>query len=78
MSMDIIIAMVSTLLGAFLLPQLIDVVSSKIKINLFTGYTTAFGMWIIALCYFVDGYVISCCSAALTGGIWFVMAWWSR
>ena len=70
---DIVIATVSLMFGAILLPQLIDVCHGKTTLNLYTASLTTIGLFILTITFFTMQFWASFIADFISGIIWLLL-----
>ncbi len=70
---DIVIAVISILFGFILLPELKDVVHSRVYINLYTAGLTTIGLYMLAATFLTMHFWISFIADVFTGTVWLLL-----
>jgi Zn-dependent protease with chaperone function len=70
---DIVIATVSLMFGAILLPQLVDVWHGKTTLNLYTASLTTIGLFILTITFFTMQFWASFIADFISGIIWLLL-----
>jgi len=70
---DIVIAVVSSMFGFILLPQLKDVWKGKTSLNLFTAGLTTIGLFILTATFFSMRFWVSTIADLFSGIVWLLL-----
>jgi uncharacterized protein with PQ loop repeat len=70
---DMVIGTISIAFTVCLLPQVIDVLKRKSKMNPYTSLTTTAGLWIMSICYITLDLWFSAVVTAITALLWGTM-----
>jgi hypothetical protein len=70
---DIVIAIVSSMFGFILIPQLRDVIKGKTSLNLFTASLTTIGIGILTITFFSMQFWISFVADFFSTVVWFLL-----